>query len=215
MLDVGVVIARFQVPRLTAGHHAVLSSAAKHAKMIVMIGCGNQVNDKNPLDYVSRLQMVQESYPDAIIVPANDVEGDDKIWSEHIDRTLEHITGKGRKADVTFYGGRDSFWPSYEPYGVHKNFHMVHQVSQEAWSGSTDRAHVLAGYNRNNEDFRRGVIYGVCLATQPMKCDHALLSHNWICESREAQYYWCAKCGALKRVPHNGSSKIHLPASGK
>lgn len=164
MLDIGVVVARFQVPRLTAGHHAVLSSAAKHAKMIVLIGCSETVNDKNPLDYVSRMQMITESYPDAIVTPLNDVVGDDKSWAERLDRTLDHIIGIGRRANVTFYGGRDSFWSAYEPFGKYKNFHMVHRVAQEAWSGSTDRAHILAGFNRNNEDFRRGVIYGVFLA---------------------------------------------------
>lgn len=156
MLDVGVVIARFQVPRLTAGHHAVLTAAAKHAQLVVLIGCGNVVDDRNPLDYMVRAQMIAECYQQAFITPLHDVEGNDEDWSKSVDSHLHYLV---KDADITFYGGRDSFWPHYS--GKHKNFHMVHQVSQEAWSGSTDRAHVLAGFNRNNEDFRRGIIYGV------------------------------------------------------
>lgn len=34
-----------------------------------------------------------------------------------------------------------------------------------------------------------------------MGCKHEF---DWICESREAEYSWCNKCGALKRKPTNG-----------
>lgn len=160
MLDVGVVIARFQVPRLTLGHRAVLNAAALHAKLVVLIGTCTQATEKNPLDYLSRLEMVRQEYPTAIIVSLPDVEGDDKMWSESVDNTLKYLLGG--ETDITFYGGRDSFFKSYS--GKHHNFHTVHQVSKEAWSGTTDRDHVLAGFNPPTEDFRRGVIYGVTLA---------------------------------------------------
>lgn len=163
MRDVGVVIGRFQVPRLTSGHHAVLSAASKHAITLVLVGCSPEINNKNPLDYTLRMGMIQESYPHAVIAPVLDVEGDDNMWSRHVDNTIISLL---RSPSVTFYGGRDAFWPYYEPYGQFKNFQMVHQVAQEAWSGSTDRAHIVAGFNTNNEDFRRGVIYGVSIAQE-------------------------------------------------
>lgn len=157
MRDVGVVIGRFQVPRLTSGHHAVLSAASKHAVLIVLIGNTDVVDDRNPLDFITRMRMVQDSYPHAIVANLNDVEGDDAAWSAVVDRSLKYLIGTD--VDITFYGGRDSFKSAYS--GKHTNFCMVHQVAQEAWSGSTDRAHVLAGFNVCNEDFRRGIIYGV------------------------------------------------------
>lgn len=78
-------------------------------------------------------------------------------------RKADAILSLVHNPTVTFYGGRDSFWPYYEPYGAFKNFQQVHQVAQEAWSGTTDRAHIVSGFNTNNEDFSRGVIYGVSL----------------------------------------------------
>lgn len=158
MRDAAVVIGRFQVPRLTSGHHGVLSAASKHALLLVLVGCGSKIDERNPLDAHTRMGMIAQAYPHATIAVLNDVAGDDKMWSNHVDNAIHSIFGP---CHVTFYGGRDSFYPAYEPYGLHKNFHMVHQIAEEAWSGSTDRAHVVAGYNQNTEDFRRGVIYGV------------------------------------------------------
>lgn len=162
MLDVGVVIGRFQVPKLTEGHRAVISGALRHARTVILIGLCEEVNDRNPLDFYVRRNMISADYPNTIIMPLPDVPGDDKNWAKSVDQSIRYLFGK--EVSVTFYGGRDSFWSAYEPHGAHKNFHHVYQVAAEAWSGTTDREAVKAGFNLDNEDFRRGVIYGVHMA---------------------------------------------------
>ena len=51
----GVVIGRFQVPSLHAGHINLLEVASNHQRLIVLVGCHPFGQSKNhPLDYAAR-----------------------------------------------------------------------------------------------------------------------------------------------------------------
>lgn len=109
--DLGVVIGRFQVPYLHDGHKRLISTVrALHAKYLIFVGVSATLGTtKDPLDYVTRMKMIQDEFPDAIILPIKD-EPSDESWSKHLDLAIRDVFPLGT---VRLYAGRDSFIPSY------------------------------------------------------------------------------------------------------
>ena len=68
MGKVGVVIGRFQVPDLHEGQQDILNMALKeNGKLLVILGNSPLINTiPNPLDYPTRLIMIQQLFPQAI-----------------------------------------------------------------------------------------------------------------------------------------------------
>jgi len=61
--DVGVIIGRFQVAELHDGHHMIISSVLeRHKKVLIFLGSTPDVlvTKQNPLDFLTRQQMIQE-----------------------------------------------------------------------------------------------------------------------------------------------------------
>lgn len=106
----GVVVARFQVPLLSAGHQEILQYAKAHQRMVVCLGTSPTLDVKNPLPYEARAQMVRAYHKDAIILPILDVPDDNPRWSANLDTLLECVA---LGDPITLYGGRDSFLTSY------------------------------------------------------------------------------------------------------
>jgi bifunctional NMN adenylyltransferase/nudix hydrolase len=150
--EIGVVVGRFQIPELHAGHIGVLDEVAEtHNKVIVFLGICPGLGDKrNPLDYDLRKKMIQEKYPEIIVLPISDQEFD-KPWSALLDKKIREVCPVG---DVTLYGSRDSFMLRY--HGV---FPTVELEQKIYISGTQVRAEAALRAN-GSVDFRRGVIYG-------------------------------------------------------
>lgn len=149
----GVVVGRFQVPKLHAGHKALIEAAiAECAKVLIVVGSpghgGPALTIRNPLDYETREAMIKKAYPKVLVAELRD-ERRDEDWSTTLDMTIQkHANG----APATLYVSRDSFRPYY--HGEHTNFREVPAVPKT--NGTALRKGTCI---RDTEDFRRGVIY--------------------------------------------------------
>lgn len=152
--DVGVVVGRFQVDDLHAGHKKLLQSVAdSHEKLIIMVGLSPcKCTYNNPLDFASRQAMLHEHYPDATIMYIKDVHCD-KIWSDDLDSKIETLIGPGQS--VCLYGSRDSFIPHY--FGKFPTKELV----QESFYSGTEIRKKLAVRSGKTRDFRAGAIWAM------------------------------------------------------
>lgn len=110
---VGVIVARFQTPRLTPGHVHLLNTALlQNDKVLLYLGCSPLKNDRqDPIDFVWRAAMVQSeprlfiAGKTLIINQINDC-GDNGVWSDKLEAEVRKETCA---ADlVRLYGSRDS-----------------------------------------------------------------------------------------------------------
>lgn len=151
--DVGVVIGRFQVNKLHAGHIELLDWVfSQHKKVILFLGISpSKISRNNPLDFEARCHMIKESYPKFIIIPIVD-KRDDKTWSLALDLSINNMISPGQS--VVLYGSRDSFIKHYT--GGYKTQELI--GDNQIWSGSQVRDS-LRKEVINDENFRAGVIW--------------------------------------------------------
>lgn len=152
-MNLGVIIGRFQVPELHAGHkHLIEFVKRQHGHVLVLLGVTPILGSKrNPLDYPTREKMLLTAYPELTVAPLPDMPSD-QVWSENLDAIVKLLVPVGK---VTLYGGRDSFIPYY-----HGHYPKVEIELDYAPSG-TDVRQVTANMIRVSTDFRAGIIYGI------------------------------------------------------
>jgi bifunctional NMN adenylyltransferase/nudix hydrolase len=152
---VGVVVGRFQVPYLHAGHLATLGYVSTHHRYVLILLGVNPANpcQREPLDYPTRRAMIESIYPHATIDKLHD-ESSDEYWSQKLDAKIEELF-PGRPAIL--YGNRDSFVKYYS--GKHDT-HTVEMMNVEDLNGTELRARSSDAVI-NSVDFRSGVIYAV------------------------------------------------------
>lgn len=151
--EVGVIIGRFQLPSLHDGHISVLDTVTEsHSNVIVFLGVPRIQNTKrNPLDFSTRRKLIQDSYPDVIVMALPDNRSDVK-WSENIDNTLTTLFPE---QSAILYGSRDSFLPHY------LGKHQTNELEQIGTHNATEIRLETANTVLDSEDFRAGVIYGI------------------------------------------------------
>lgn len=151
---VGVIIGRFQVPNLHAGHKELIYSILdRHKKVVVLLGStpGVLVTRRQPMDFMTRKLMLEEEFHHRLIIlPLQDMP-DDQDWSEQVDSKI--IETFGDHTSVNLYGSRDSFIPHYKG-----KFHTIALQDSVELSGTEIRKEV-SDEVRQSEDFRKGVIY--------------------------------------------------------
>lgn len=157
-MTLGVIIARFQVPELSLGHKYLINSALdRYDEVGFLLGvCGQ--NRANPLNFTMREQMVREwmvKMPPRFIAPVFDCPGDNKAWSEQVDKLLDIYASVAET--ISLVGGRDSFIPSY--MGKHGAYYIEQlPFAVASLCGTEIREQVGIA---NSADFRRGVIWQV------------------------------------------------------
>lgn len=109
--QIGVLIGRFHVDELHVGHRELIDHVvANHKKVIIFLGVNKKVGTKkNPLDYATRRIMIQQEYPNVVILPLAD-QRENEVWSKNLDAEISVPYGE-KKALI--YGSRDSFIPAY------------------------------------------------------------------------------------------------------
>ncbi len=149
--DIGVIVGRFQVPELMEGHkHVVDNVVEAHKQVIIVLGVSPTLGTKkNPLGYIPRMQMLQETYPDAIITHIMDINFDE-VWSQCLDTLIRSLCPIG---SVCLYGSRDSFISQY--HGIYPTFEIGINTTKE---GTKIREEV-GKQVVDSVDFRKGVIY--------------------------------------------------------
>lgn len=166
-----VIIGRFQVPMLHAGHRHLIHWARERAnRLLILIGTSEALpTSRNPLPYPVRQAMVAEAFPEALILPLPDC-ATDEIWSAQVDRIIEeHFPG----STPTLYGSRDSFVPHY--LGIHPTV-IVPPIL--APSG-TELRQENGRYLPVNANFRAGMIHAqsVRLPVSYQTVDIAVIRH--------------------------------------
>jgi bifunctional NMN adenylyltransferase/nudix hydrolase len=151
-MQLGVIIGRFQVPELHDGHMKLIEHIKQqHGQLLILLGVSPILGSKrNPLDFPTRQKMIQDKFPDVTVVPISDMPSD-AAWCENIDKIIRSVN---LLADVTLYGGKDSFIPFYK--GKFKTVEIELELSP---SGTDIRA-IAANRVKISADFRAGVIYG-------------------------------------------------------
>lgn len=150
MKKIGVVIGRFQVCELHAGHMHLINFARKHSdELLFLIGTTEAFPSKrNPLTYQVREAMIKKTFPDSTVIPLPDCPTNEE-WSHLIDRI---ISEKFPGYYVNLFGSRDSFIPYYSG-----RFTTVMVIDIPAPSG-TDVRKRINGEGMASKEFREGMI---------------------------------------------------------
>lgn len=186
--SIGVVIGRFQVDEITAGHLQLLTTVLnKHSALMILLGCcRSAANRDNPLNYRIREQMLRELYPNAVILPVFDCPTDAQ-WSKQVDQL---IWSAFPRQDATLYGGRDSFIPHYK--GSFTTRQLDFGSDQDDPTSGTSRRIFLGCDIRSTSDFRAGVIHALMtLPPQVVPCVDILMykvvqEQIWVLLGRKA-----------------------------
>ena len=114
--DVAVIIGRFQVPALHAGHEEILDWMLSHyPRVVVALGVPEvPVQRNNPLDFEARFLMLQmfarSREKKMTVVPLPDHRSNE-VWSAALDKVVRSMLAPGQK--VVLCGSRDSFISAY------------------------------------------------------------------------------------------------------
>jgi len=132
--EVGVVVGRFQIDALHAGHMYLLNFVnSNHNRMLVLLGVRPaEASDTHPLTFEDRQMLIKENFPNATVLPVTDV-GNDTVWSARVDALIQSVYGY--QVDAVFYAGRNSFAPHY----TGKFSVETHEFGVDAIEGRTFR----------------------------------------------------------------------------
>ena len=150
--DVGVVVGRFQVPTFHEGHKYLLDNVQKsHKYMMIIVGVSPVTGSRsNPMDYLTRMEMLRNMYPNALIYPIADVHNN-ALWSSTLDRIIK-APFEGSGFTIRLYGGRDSFLKQYNGILTTYEIPNLNNVS-----GTAVRESIVQPID--SEDFRKGIIF--------------------------------------------------------
>lgn len=169
--SLGVIVARFQVPELHAGHRHLLNYVLqRHAQVLVVLGESEAtLTDRNPLDMATRVAMVTAAYPSVRVVGLLDARND-QTWSNHLDTLIDR---EFPGLTAVLYGARDSFIEFYH------GRHTCHSVPTVACPSATEARRQI-DRPLTSAAFRRGVIYAARqrYPTSFQVVDVAILSHD-------------------------------------
>ena len=149
--EIGVIVARFQVHQLHEGHVKLIDMVcSNHKKVIIFLGISVIPNTKsNPLDFATRKIMIQEQYPDVIILPQKDQRSNEK-WSQLLDAEIKVPFGD---RTALLYGSRDSFIPYYS------GKYAVTELVTDVFYSGTEARNKVSREILASSDFRAGVIH--------------------------------------------------------
>jgi bifunctional NMN adenylyltransferase/nudix hydrolase len=157
-LNIGVVIGRFQVPELHAGHlHLFTEVASRSDRVVVFLGVSpiDGYASEYPLTFSQRQAMLQRCLPPSVeytIMPLPDRKTDDE-WTTQIDVILDAVFPSDT---VILYGGRDSFT---EHYKGHHHVERMTFVPVIPVAGTDIRKAIKPA---TASEFLRGQIHGIC-----------------------------------------------------
>lgn len=156
MYDLGVTVGRFQVHELHDGHLSLLDSMSEaFARNIVFLGVSPDRNSiTDPLDFISRKEMIARQYPKFEIYPLHDCETN-REWIKVLDSTISSLRYPNQ--DVILVGGRDSFLEKYR-YGGSFSYtvHTPEKVSDLICSSDIRRE--ISNQYTSSPEYRAGMI---------------------------------------------------------
>lgn len=106
-----IIVGRFQTPYLHEGHKHLINTACMHEgirDLFIIIGCQEEVDERNPYTFKQRKDMILKEYPMALIGIIWDVKDDNQEWSRNLDEMIEQMDAP------LLFGSRDSFHKHYK-----------------------------------------------------------------------------------------------------
>jgi bifunctional NMN adenylyltransferase/nudix hydrolase len=90
--EIGVVIGRFQLHKLHSEHEKLIQHVQNnHEKIIIFLGVSSAIGtQRHPLDFITRKVMIQQSFPEVVILPLSDNKSDE-VWSNRLDEKIREI----------------------------------------------------------------------------------------------------------------------------
>lgn len=147
---VAVVVGRYMINQLHPGHLHVLNEANKFTNLVILLGCASfPLTKKNSLDFVTRKQMLQTAFPNAVILPIYDKKSD-LVWSKQLDSIVRNIFPFSK---VSVIGSRDSFLSHY--YGAFSKIYVEALPELNA----TSTRELIGSQPIDSPVFRAGIIY--------------------------------------------------------
>lgn len=149
----GVMIGRYQIDELHAGHVACIDEvASRHRRVLILIGeRDTPATDVLPLPAFIRQQMLMEKFPGATVIPIMDHESDE-VWSQNVDKIVRLIAGP---SGAILYSGRKGFIPHYK--GRYPTVEL--EMEMDEISATARRAEIAMNPPMNSQEFRAGMIY--------------------------------------------------------
>jgi len=149
--DIGVIVGRFQVNELHPGHYELINGvAANHKRVVVFLGVSpTLVTRNNPLDFVTRKEMLLQAFPNVTVLSIPDMPSDAE-WSRELDKRIREACPMG---SVVLYGSRDSFIKYYSGH-----FETIELPAHQNTSGTQIRLGISQEV-KASPDFRAGVIF--------------------------------------------------------
>lgn len=152
---VSVVVARFEVATLTAGHRQMLDYVLSkgYGTNLMILGVAPTLCTKqNPLDYESRRLMIESEYPGRFSFAYIKDCHDDSVWSKNLDGIIDDL--RGNRAPVLI-GSRDSFFEHYS--GKYRD--NFEEYKQQVFISGTEQRRQLSRQIKNSAEWRAGVVY--------------------------------------------------------
>lgn len=152
--NLGVVVARFQTDDLTEGQLSLLNTAfQENGKLLVLLGNHPFPNTiKDPLDFQTRVKMVQGKFPDAIIAFVQNRK-DDNEWVKLVEQTISSICPMDKPI---MYWGRDSSMSTYQEHG---GKYPCKEIAHVGNFSGTERRIAVSRNPIDSVGFRKGCIY--------------------------------------------------------
>ena len=151
---VGVIVARFQVPELHAGHQYLVGYVCeRHQNVGIILGVAkSHPTNRNPLSFEIREQMIRQTFPgrDFTILPSLSSPASYDMRSGHIDSLIKEYF-PNRQAII--YGSRESFIHTYT------GMFPVAEAPTVFLGSATEIRDKIAV--RHTPDFRAGIIWNV------------------------------------------------------
>lgn len=150
--DIGIIVGRFQVDNLHPGHRQLIDKVVgQHKRVVIFLGVASAlVTRNNPLDFVTRKEMLHADYPTVSILSIPDHPSDVE-WSHELDRRIREACPIG---SVLLYGGRDGFIKSY-----HGHFPCDELPAHPEAATGTEIRKEISIEVKSSPDFRSGVIF--------------------------------------------------------
>lgn len=155
-MKIGVIIGRFQTPRLTDGHrHMIDTVLSENDMIVVMIGSTGLPRDtRNPLTFKEREHVLRQYYPSDKIYGILEIfdRPEDEMWSLDVDTLLSKINHD--KSEFRLYSGRDGFSKYYSG-----KYEVVEVLELKGKSATEIRSEYVSEENTvADERFAKGVI---------------------------------------------------------
>lgn len=180
----GVIVARFQVAALHAGHEWLIRHVASlHETVVIVLGTTIvKGSTKNPLNYQDRVAMLQNSNVIKEITAKGQLvfmrsladQSSDSRWSENLDLMLDELVNQilpedsispfdpeikdTKRTEAVLYGARESFIPYYSGYYQTQVLEVPEALRDTGIYSGTATRKLLKENPPHTEDYRAGKI---------------------------------------------------------